>query len=79
VVRLPGLVAKEGEPGRAAFEVRAEERHHNPPGTLHRDLADAAKGLKAGVTLGYVGCEVKDELGRLAARAADTCAKREGG
>ena len=48
VGRLLGFVLKEVEPGRAVFEMEADERHHNPMGTLHRgiycDLADAAMG-----------------------------------
>jgi uncharacterized protein (TIGR00369 family) len=120
VARLLGFVLKEIEPGRAVFEMRAEERHHNPMGTLHGgvycDLADAAMGwayaatlaegenfttiemkinflravreatltaeakvVKAGATLGYVECEVKDEQGRLVAKAASTCMKLKGG
>src|SRR3954454_12610760 len=46
--RLLGFVLKEIEPGRAVFEMEADERHHNPMGTLHGgvycDLADAAMG-----------------------------------
>jgi acyl-coenzyme A thioesterase PaaI-like protein len=30
---------------------------------------------KAGSTLGYVECEVKDDRGRLVAKAASTCMK----
>src|SRR5438309_3811678 len=116
VGRLLGFTLKEIEPGRAVFEMHAEERHHNPMGTLHGgvycDLADAAMGMayaatlhegesfttvelkinflravrqatltaegkviKAGATLGYVECEVKDEQGRLVAKAASTCLK----
>ena len=96
--------------------MQAEERDHNPMGTLHGgvycDLADAAMGyayvatlgegeafttvelkinflravrkatltaearvVKAGSTLGYVECEVKDQTGRLVAKAASTCMK----
>src|SRR4051794_35451520 len=114
--RLLGFVLKAIEPGRAVFEMDADERHHNPMGTLHGgvycDLADAAMGfayaatlaegesfttvelkinflravrtatltaeakvVKAGATLGYVECEVKDEQGRLVAKAASTCLK----
>ena len=114
VGRLLGFVLKEVEPGRAVFEMEADERHHNPMGTLHGgifcDLADAAMGfayaatlgegeafttielkinflravrrarltaearvVKAGSTLGYVECDVKDDAGRLIARAASTC------
>ena len=55
VARLVGLVLKEIEPGRAVFEMRAEERHHNPMGTLHGgvycDLADAAMGWAYAATL----------------------------
>ena len=114
--KLIGFVLKEIEPGRAVFQMDADERHHNPMGTLHGgvycDLADAAMGyayaatltegesfttvelkinflravrkatltadakvVKAGSTLGYVECEVKDEQGRLVAKAASTCIK----
>ena len=116
VNQLIGFVLKEIEPGRAVFQLEADERHHNPMGTLHGgvycDLADAAMGyayaatltdgesfttvelkinflravrkatltaeakvVKAGSTLGYVECEVKDEQGRLVAKAASTCIK----
>ena len=116
VGRLLGLVLKASEPGRAVFEMEADERHHNPMGTLHGgvycDLADAAMGyayaatlaegesfttvelkinflravrrgkltaearvVKAGSTLGYVECEVKDQDGKLVAKAASTCMK----
>jgi uncharacterized protein (TIGR00369 family) len=114
--RLLGFVLKSIEPGRAVFEMDADERHHNPLGTLHGgiycDLADAAMGyaygatlaegetfttvelkinflravrkatltaeakvVKAGRTLGYVECDVKDQTGKLVARAASTCMK----
>jgi uncharacterized protein (TIGR00369 family) len=104
------------ESGHATFEMEADERHHNPMGTLHGgiycDLADAAMGfayastlaegetfttielkinflravrkatltaeakvVKAGSTLGYVECEVKDQTGKLVAKAASTCMK----
>ena len=36
-------------------------------------LTAEAKVVKAGSTLGYVECEVKDEQGRLVAKAACTC------
>jgi uncharacterized protein (TIGR00369 family) len=116
VGRLIGFVMKSMEPGHAIFEMEADERHHNPMGTLHGgiycDLADAAMGfayagtlgedeafttielkinflravrkatltaearvVKAGSTLGYVECEVKDQSGRLVAKAASTCMK----
>src|SRR3974377_1814446 len=116
IARLLGLVVKAIEPGHAVFEMEADERHHNPMGTLHGgvycDLADAAMGfayaatlqegesfttvelkinflrggregtltaeakvVKAGSTLGYIECEVKDEQGRLVAKAASTCMK----
>src|SRR5438034_6551369 len=46
--RLLGFVLKAIEPGRAVFEMEADERYHNPMGTLHGgiycDLADAAMG-----------------------------------
>jgi uncharacterized protein (TIGR00369 family) len=38
-------------------------------------LTAEAKVLRAGATLGYVECDVKDGEGRLAARAASTCMK----
>jgi uncharacterized protein (TIGR00369 family) len=116
VSRLIGFVLKSIEPGHAIFEMEADERHHNPMGTLHGgiycDLADAAMGfayastlaqcetfttielkinflgavrkatltaearvVKAGSTLGYVECEVKDQTGKLVAKAASTCMK----
>jgi uncharacterized protein (TIGR00369 family) len=116
VARLLGLTLKSVEPGRAVFEMKADERHHNPLGTLHggvyTDLADAAMGfayaatlaegetfttvelkinflravrnatltaeatvVKAGSKIGYVECEVKDEQGRLVAKASSTCLK----
>jgi uncharacterized protein (TIGR00369 family) len=116
VSRLVGFVMKSIEPGRAVFEMDADERHHNPMGTLHGgiycDLADAAMGfayaatlkdgeafttielkikflsavrkatltaeakvVKAGSTLGYVECEVKDQTGKLVAKATSTCMK----
>jgi uncharacterized protein (TIGR00369 family) len=116
VSRLIGFVLKSIEPGHAIFEMDADERHHNPMGTMHGgiycDLADAAMGfayaatlaegetfttielkinflgavrkatltaearvVKAGSTLGYVECEVKDQTGKLVAKAASTCMK----
>src|SRR5436190_74399 len=119
--RLLGFVLEVIEPGRAVIEMEADERHHNPMGTLHGgvycDLADAAMGyayaatlgegeafttvelkinffrpvrqgkltaeatvLRAGATLAYVECDVKDAAGKLVARAASTCMKlRDGG
>jgi uncharacterized protein (TIGR00369 family) len=38
-------------------------------------LTAEAKVVKAGSRVGYVECEVKDEAGRLAAKAASTCLK----
>src|SRR5712692_5709040 len=108
---LLGFVLRSIEPGHAVFELAADERHHNPMGTLHGgvycDLADAAMGMayaatlqegesfttielkinflravrqatltaeakvvKAGATLGYIECEVKDQSGRLVAKAS---------
>ena len=56
VGRLLGFVLKAVEPGRAVFEMKADERHHNPMGTLHGgiycDLADAAMGFAYAATLG---------------------------
>src|SRR5262249_48419743 len=55
VGRLLGFVLREIEPGRAVFEMEADERHHNPMGTLHGgvycDLADAAMGYAYAATL----------------------------
>jgi uncharacterized protein (TIGR00369 family) len=124
IARLLGFVLTAIEPGHAVFQMEADERHHNPMGTLHGgvycDLADAAMGyayaatlgegetfttiemkinflravrkatltaearvVKAGRTLGYVECEVKDQTGKLVAKAASTCMKlrqdRKGG
>ena len=114
--RLLGLVLKAIEPGHATFEMKVDERHHNPMGTLHGgiycDLADAAMGysyaatlgegetfttvelkinffrpvragtltaeamvFKIGSTLAYVECDVKDQNGKLVAKAASTCMK----
>ena len=116
IAHLIGFTLEEIEPGRAVFQLAADERHHNPMGTLHGgvycDLADAAMGyayaatladgesfttvelkinflravhratltaeakvIKAGATLGYVECDVKDDQGRLVAKAASTCIK----
>jgi len=116
IATLLGITMREIEPGRAVFQLQADERHHNPLGTMHGgiycDLADAAMGyaygatlgegetfttielkinflrgvrkgmltaeakvVKAGATLGYVECEVKDEQGRLMAKASSTCIK----
>src|SRR5690349_22018066 len=38
-------------------------------------LTAEARVVKAGAALGYVECEVKDNQGRLVARAASTCRK----
>jgi uncharacterized protein (TIGR00369 family) len=38
-------------------------------------LTAEARVVKAGSTLGYVECDVKDQTGRLVARAASTCMK----
>jgi len=114
--RLLGFVLKVIEPGHAVFEMEADERHHNPMGTLHGgiycDLADAAMGyayastlgdhetfttielkinflravrkatltaearvVKAGSTLGYIECEIRDQTSKLVAKATSTCMK----
>lgn len=116
VSRLIGFTMKSMAPGHAVFEMEADERHHNPMGTMHGgiycDLADAAMGyayastlgaseacttvelkinflrpvrkglltaearvVKAGKTLGYIECDVKDQAGTLVARASSTCMK----
>jgi uncharacterized protein (TIGR00369 family) len=55
VSRLIGFVLKSIEPGHAIFEMEADERHHNPMGTLHGgiycDIADAAMGFAYAATL----------------------------
>jgi uncharacterized protein (TIGR00369 family) len=38
-------------------------------------LTAEARVVKAGRTLGYVECDVKDQSGKLVARAASTCMK----
>ena len=38
-------------------------------------LTAEARVVKAGSTLGYVECEVKDQAGKLVAKAASTCMK----
>jgi uncharacterized protein (TIGR00369 family) len=38
-------------------------------------LTAEAKVVKAGSSIGYVECDVKDQAGKLAARAASTCMK----
>jgi uncharacterized protein (TIGR00369 family) len=52
---LLGFVLKVIDPGRAVFEMEADERHHNPMGTLHGgvycDVADAAMGYAYASTL----------------------------
>ena len=40
-------------------------------------LTAEARVVKAGGALGYVECDVKDQTGKLVARAASTCMKRE--
>src|SRR3954454_10666057 len=44
-------------------------------GVRRATLTAEAQVVKAGATLGYVECEVKDEHGRLVAKAASTCLK----
>jgi uncharacterized protein (TIGR00369 family) len=41
----------------------------------HGRLTAEASVIKSGNTLGYVECDVKDEAGRLVAKAASTCMK----
>ena len=73
VGRLLGFVLKSIEPGRAVFEMEADERHHNPMGTLHGgiycDLADAAMGYAYAATLGegetFTTVELKINFRRL--------------
>ena len=53
--QLIGLRLVAIEPGRARFELDADQRHHNPMGTLHGgilcDIADSAMGMAYGSTL----------------------------
>ena len=53
--RLLGFQLLAVEPGRARFALDADERHHNPMGTLHGgvlcDIADIAMGLAYGSML----------------------------
>jgi acyl-coenzyme A thioesterase PaaI-like protein len=48
------VIEKVIEPGRTVFEMEADERHHDPMGTLHGgiycDLADAAMGYAYAAT-----------------------------
>ena len=87
--RLPGFVLKAIEPGRAVFEMEADERHHNPMGTLHGgiycDLADAAMGYAYAATLGegeaFTTVELKINFlrGRAAGEADRRGQGRQGG
>jgi uncharacterized protein (TIGR00369 family) len=56
IARLIGITLKSIEPGHAVFELAADERHHNPMGTLHGgvycDLGDLAMGYAYASTLG---------------------------
>jgi uncharacterized protein (TIGR00369 family) len=55
VARLIGIRMVAIEPGRSRFELDADERHHNPMGTLHGgilcDIADVAMGAAYASTL----------------------------
>lgn len=55
VARLIGFTVVAVEPGQAAVELEASERHTNPMGTLHGgvlcDIADAAMGIAYASTL----------------------------
>src|SRR5881398_772432 len=82
--RLLGFVLRVIEPGRAVFEMEADQRHHNPMGTLHGgvycDLADAAMGYAYAAMLAegetFTTVELKINFlravrqGRLAAEAS---------
>ena len=54
--RLIGMRLVAVDAGRARFELDADERHHNPMGTLHGgilcDIADGAMGMAYASTLG---------------------------
>src|SRR3978361_218981 len=55
IASLIGFSLAEVESGRAQFVLDADERHHNPMGTLHGgilcDIADIAMGLAYATTL----------------------------
>ena len=55
VAALIGIRMVAIEPGRSRFELDADERHHNPMGTLHGgilcDIADVAMGSSYAATL----------------------------
>ena len=55
VAQLIGFKLTAVEPGKAVFELQADERHANPMGTLHGgifcDIADAAMGMAYAATL----------------------------
>jgi uncharacterized protein (TIGR00369 family) len=82
--RLLGFVLKSIEPGRAVFQMEADERHHNPMGTLHGgvycDLADAAMGYAYAATLGegetFTTVELKINFLRAVRRATLTAEAR---
>lgn len=67
VMKLVGFYLKSAEPGRAVMEFEADERHHNPGGTLHGgvlcDVADGAMGFAFASTLrdgeGFTTVELK--------------------
>ena len=48
IARLLGFVVKCIEPGHAVFEMEADERHHNPMGTLHGGEAARRRLLRPG-------------------------------
>jgi uncharacterized protein (TIGR00369 family) len=82
--RLLGFVLKAIEPGRAVFEREADERHHNPLGTLHGGifcgLADAAMGYAYPATLGegetFTTVELKIHFLRVVRKATLTAEAR---
>jgi uncharacterized protein (TIGR00369 family) len=55
IATLIGIRMVAIEPGRSRFEMDADERHHNPMGTLHGgilcDIADVAMGSAYAATL----------------------------
>src|SRR3954465_3009794 len=55
IARLVGFRLVAVDAGRTTFELEADERHHNPMGTLHGgilcDVADIAMGLAYATTL----------------------------
>jgi uncharacterized protein (TIGR00369 family) len=84
VARLVGMRLASAGPGLATFELDADERHHNPMGSVHggilADLADAAMGYAVISTLapdeGFTTVEMKINFLRPAFRGRLRCHAR---